>query len=134
MRITLETILQGDFQVTIDPTEDKKFFLELLLPAYRGDVLGEHEDPYPRLHSDLKPSPPKAAKLRNEKGWLVTYDCTNVIAAEYKAKFPTYTLGWYLIQFGDLKITIKGPTSVVVFKIPPPPGVTVDPETHQVQI
>jgi len=120
MHITLETILDGDLQITIDPTEDKKLFLELLLPMHREYALGESEDPYPKLFSDIKPEPPEAAKLMTPKGWLVSYDVTSVVGAEYRAKFPTWTLGWFMIQFDTLKVTIKGPHSVTVFKIPPP--------------
>ena len=134
MKITIEPAVSADIQVTIDPTEDKKFFLELILPAYKKDLLGEHEHPYPRLTSDFHAQPPRAAKLKTERGWLCTYDVTSVIAADYMVKFPTYSMLWVLVQFHDLKVTVKGPTSVVVFKIPPPEGVVVDPETHQVQI
>jgi hypothetical protein len=134
MRITLEPINPGDIQVTIDSSMDRKLFLELLLPAYKKDLLGDHEHPYPLLLSDFFPSPPKAAELRTERGWICTYDCTQVVAAEYKVKFPTYNMLWVIIQFDTLKVTVKGPSSVTVFKIPPPEGVIVDPETHQIQV
>jgi hypothetical protein len=134
MRITLEPTVAVDIQVTIDPTEDKKFFLELILPAYKKDLLGSSEDPYPTLTSKYHEQPPKAAKLQTDRGWICTYDVTSVIAADYMVRLPTYSRLWVLIQFHDLKVTIKGPTSVVVFKIPPPEGVTVDPETHQIQV
>lgn len=134
MRITLEPTVTVDTQIIVDPTEDKKFFLELVLPAYRKDILGSNEDPYPSLISKYHKQPPKAAKLQTDRGWICTYDVTSVVAADYLVKFPTYSRLWVLIQFHDLKVTIKGPTSVVVFKIPPPEGVVVDPETHQVQI
>jgi len=134
MRITLEPHPGCDIQITIDPTEDKKFFLELLLPAYKKNVLGEHENPYPVLMSKFRSSPPKAAKLKTDRGWLCTYDVTDVVSEDYQVKFPTYSILWIMIHFDALKVTIKGPNSVTVFKIPPPPGVTVDPETHQVQV
>ena len=133
MRITLEPTVAVDIQVTIDPTEDKKFFLELILPGYKKELVG-HEDPYPNLTSKYHEQPPKAAKLKTDRGWICTYDVTSVIAADYLVRFPTYSMLWVLVQFHDLKVTIKGPSSVVVFKIPPPEGVVVDPETHQVQI
>ncbi len=140
MRVSLEPIFDGSVQVIINPAEDgltpskdQKLFVDLLIPHSRRVKLSSGVSPYPYFQSADFEIPPVAAELETESGWLTTYDCTDTITAEYRVIFPGCNK-WAIIQFELLRITVKTQDSVVVFKIPPPPGVKVDPVTHQVQV
>lgn len=135
MRVILSVIWGGDLEVTFDWAEPQYLFIDLLLPKHRGEVLGKDQSPFPKLHHIYNEDkvPPQIAEVERKDGWFVSYDCSRTIEGEYRVKFPTYSVQ-ALMSLEPLKVTIKGEHGVTVFKLPPPPGVQVDPDTHTIQV